>query len=784
MRSNHKIQRSYFRKIYQWVILAMLLPLILFALIALVKVEQAVLDNEYQSNKKILYQVKYNINLMDDMIVNSILSMYYKPEIMPLIFSQHVEFADMLREVNKIKTSIIGTNPFIHSIYLYNGSTKTYYTTQDNLLFQDLNFEALMQSKKNIPKLKPLPRKIEYPIGNDKKRIENVVTYLMYDFKDASNQPDGALIVNASTEWLLNNIKDINMVDEKRRDKIVIMDDHAEIVGNDLEKGSLEDSLKAVYLRHMKEQAPSEKTGYFTENIHGEKYLITYTFVDKMNWTLVKAQIYDEVFQKINTLKYTLISIICGIILLAIMTSILISRKIYKPIGNLVHVVSNGTELDHAHAQDDEISYLNKAYQFSIEQLNQYKLEKQSDREILKAYFLRKLLVDSRSVTPDEFVKATVESGVYLTQAAPGLVCILKIDDYAQFEQLFSHLDRDLCMFGIINITLEIFSECCKVEAVEMKNDHIAFIMNLGDRDEDTMVSETTKLWNKAQSYISQYFKVSVSIFISDACGNLHGLTEKYHVALNNSVYRLIFGKGCILTNRLIAVNTENGQVGYSAALERKWVDSLKSGNTVSAEEALSKIFDEIHKLSYNNVVLSVMKLVNTLQETTEEMNRNRLEPLQFNFNLFSNQLFTMGTLQEQHDHIMQICRNGLTKVERIENDKHAIIASTVMEFIQADYTNPELCLQYIADKLNLSPKQVSKIFNQQYDRTVADYMNEVRLEKAVEWLHNSNRSIKDILQKIGVENESYFYKLFKKKYGVTPKEYVLNKNIKETRQN
>ena len=70
------------------------------------------------------------------------------------------------------------------------------------------------------------------------------------------------------------------------------------------------------------------------------------------------------------------------------------------------------------------------------------------------------------------------------------------------------------------------------------------------------------------------------------------------------------------------------------------------------------------------------------------------------------------------------------------------------MEFL-AVCKNPELCLQYIADKLNLSPKQVSKIFNQQYDRTVADYMNEVRLEKAVEWLHNSNRSIKDILQKI-----------------------------------
>ena len=47
---------------------------------------------------------------------------------------------------------------------------------------------------------------------------------------------------------------------------------------------------------------------------------------------------------------------------------------------------------------------------------------------------------------------------------------------------------------------------------------------------------------------------------------------------------------------------------------------------------------------------------------------------------------------------------------------------------------------------------------------SVADYINEVRLAKAVDWLENSGLNIKDILVKIGIENESYFYKLFKKK--------------------
>ncbi|NOU88566.1 helix-turn-helix domain-containing protein [Paenibacillus sp. LMG 31460] len=780
----NKKSRKYLRKIYQWIALAMLLPLISFALIAFVKVEQAVLDNEYQANKKILYEVKYNINFMDDMIVNSILSMYYNPEISPLIFNNHVDFTEMLNEMNKIKTSILSVNPFIQSIYLYNRHIKTYYTTQADLLFKDTNFEALLQSKQELPKLKPIPRKIEYNIEKDKKRYENVVTYLMYDFKDELNQPEGALIVNASTEWLLNSIKEINMVDEKRHDQIMILDDNGGIVGHEIEeKGTLQDSLKAIYQQHHSEQASPDNTGYFTEDINDKKYLITYTFVDKMNWTLVKAQLYDEVFQKISTLKYTLIVIIVAFMILAFMASIFISRKIYKPIDTLVkHVVSNVTEMDQSHSKD-EISYLNNAYQFSIDQLNQYKLNKQSDREILKTYFLRKLLIDSQSVTKDEFDKAGFESGIGLSQDEPGLVCIVKIDNRAQFEGMFSPFDRDLCTFGIINISLELLSECYRVEVVEMKNDHMAFILNIDGSDKETMVLEITALWNKAQSYISQYFKVSISIFISDRCENLHDLTDKYEVALNNSVYRLLFGKSCVLTNRTIKANTDNSQVGFSVSLEKKLVDSLKSGNVLSAEETLIKLFDEIAKLNYNNVFLSIMGLVNTLKQMTEEINRSRLEPLLINYNLLSNQLFSMETLDEQYDNILQICRSIVTKAERTETDKHSIINNTVIELIQADYANPALCLQYISEKLNVSAKQISKIFNQQYARSVADYINDVRLEKAAEWFGSSNRSIKEVLQKIGVENESYFYKLFKKKYGVTPKEYILNKHVQGTRQ-
>lgn len=781
MRFMNTLNRKYLRKIYQWMTLAMLLPLLLFSIISFVNVGQTVLDNEYQANKKILYQIKYNINFMDDMIVNSILSMYYNTEISPLFGNQQVDFTNLLNQMNKIKTSIIGVNPFIHSIYLYNSDSKTYYTSREDLLFKDTNFDKLLQSKQELPKLKPLPRKIEYPTNNGNNRIENVVTYLMYDFMDASKQPEGALIVNASTEWLLKNIKDINMIDDNRQDQIMILDNKGEIIGNNSENDTLQSSIIALYEQH-KNANTSESLGYFVDNIDGKKYLITYAYVEKMKWTLVKAQLFDEVFQKMNTLKYTLVAIIIAIILLAFIISLFISKKIYKPIDNLVKNVVSATDMDHSQ-EKDEISYLNKAYQFSIDQLNEFKHKKQSNREILKSYFLRKLLVDSRSITNDEFINASSELGICLSKKNPGLVCIVKIDNLAQFEQTFSSFDRVLCKYGIMNISSELLSEYCRVEVVEMKNDHLAFIMNLDEPVQETSMSDIVRVWNESQAYIQQYFKVTISIFISDFCDSLHDLTEKYDVALNNSVYRLIFGRSCVLTNQMIQANTDNPQVGYSALLEKKLVDSLKSGNIVSAEEILTKIFDEMNKLNYNNVFLSIMSLVNTLRLMTDEINRYRLEPLSINFNLISQQLFNRETLAEQFDIILQICMNVVKKAERSENDKNAIITNVIVEIIQAEYSNPAICLQYIADKLNMSAKQLSKIFNQQFNRSVADYINDVRLEKAAEWFLNSNRSIKEVLLKIGVENESYFYRLFKKKYGVTPKEYMLSNHVQGTRQ-
>lgn len=60
-------------------------------------------------------------------------------------------------------------------------------------------------------------------------------------------------------------------------------------------------------------------------------------------------------------------------------------------------------------------------------------------------------------------------------------------------------------------------------------------------------------------------------------------------------------------------------------------------------------------------------------------------------------------------------------------------------------------------------------------NKSIAQYIHDLRLEKVMDLLRLTNLSVRDIIFKVGYSNEANFYKLFKKQYGITPNEYRQN---------
>mgnify|MGYP003448302569 CR=1 FL=1 len=120
----------------------------------------------------------------------------------------------------------------------------------------------------------------------------------------------------------------------------------------------------------------------------------------------------------------------------------------------------------------------------------------------------------------------------------------------------------------------------------------------------------------------------------------------------------------------------------------------------------------------------------------------------------------------------MGLKKKTIKKKESSQND----LLEKVKQYIEENYDNTELCAQSIADKFKLSAKYLSYAFKEYTGVSLLVYLQKKRIDTACELLENTNMTVGEVAYKIGIENENYFYTLFKKNVGMTPKQYRQSK--------
>lgn len=91
-------------------------------------------------------------------------------------------------------------------------------------------------------------------------------------------------------------------------------------------------------------------------------------------------------------------------------------------------------------------------------------------------------------------------------------------------------------------------------------------------------------------------------------------------------------------------------------------------------------------------------------------------------------------------------------------------------------HLNQELTLQVIAKEVHLSPKYLSRLFNESVGISLSAYINEERIKKAKELLDYTGDELSEIALAVGFKNQNYFTTVFKKYTGITPKQYRMHK--------
>ena len=117
--------------------------------------------------------------------------------------------------------------------------------------------------------------------------------------------------------------------------------------------------------------------------------------------------------------------------------------------------------------------------------------------------------------------------------------------------------------------------------------------------------------------------------------------------------------------------------------------------------------------------------------------------------------------------------RGGIKRKEIYSAYNDVLVRNeTITMFFDSNFSNPDLSANDLATHLNLSVRQLNRVFREVYNISFHKKLREIRLALARKFLIKTDYTIEEIAERVGFSSSSGFFVAFKKEFGVTPKEF------------
>jgi two-component system response regulator YesN len=134
-------------------------------------------------------------------------------------------------------------------------------------------------------------------------------------------------------------------------------------------------------------------------------------------------------------------------------------------------------------------------------------------------------------------------------------------------------------------------------------------------------------------------------------------------------------------------------------------------------------------------------------------------------------QLFFLQRVDETHYFFQNLIKQIFHVLHISRDPKKMKYYHRIMAFIGQNYMR-ELSLELLSEEISLSRTYINHILKSYTDRTFIKLLNEIRIQRACEYLEEGELKIKDVAAKIGFSSSKYFIQIFKEMQGVTPGQY------------
>ncbi|WP_299212234.1 response regulator transcription factor [uncultured Dokdonia sp.] len=210
----------------------------------------------------------------------------------------------------------------------------------------------------------------------------------------------------------------------------------------------------------------------------------------------------------------------------------------------------------------------------------------------------------------------------------------------------------------------------------------------------------------------------------------------------------------------------------FSLEINRKLFEEKIESFLPNMDEELITLFRDVNGI---NNFFHKSRFNDTISKFLEEFTECDLDG-------FMKQVYQEGKSYEIFTHILKQYLDDQKNL-----DKRVIMRKSTVESIEKaraiikDQIAIPINVSSLAKKVGVNQNTLQNGFRNLYDVSVNEYIRNHRIDTAKQLLTDTDLNITEVTYKVGINSRSYFSKLFKNKFGVSPNEYLKKVRSKST---
>jgi len=315
-------------------------------------------------------------------------------------------------------------------------------------------------------------------------------------------------------------------------------------------------------------------------------------------------------------------------------------------------------------------------------------------------------------------------------------------------------------------------------ELESMNSSLVASLLN-GDRLAILLMSRPEELSDSAESIFldirrrgREFGNMGFTAAVGEAVDEISGIAASGKEAWTLLSHALYLGKNRLITQKDIHEEQVLRLPDWKGEAER-FIDIMTSRDESSLIDRTDKIFSSMRdacprdskplKTWFRNFFYALDRVLRERGYAPEAI-LGSIDQL-------IDSLALCRTIGDMRDIFYSRALMGLEVTSRVSDTSVHRVVRHAIDALQARYAE-DVGLETIADELGVSAPYLSRLFKSEMGVNFKEYLTRIRLDKAREGLRNTNNRIYEIAYSVGYPDQKYFCEIFKKRTGMTPREY------------